>query len=83
MIRWQNCVAFETEEAFMGTTEERFGHFYFSNISIQKPNSFPSFFLLEDGYEPWWKPTTKEFMIERCESVLQGYINLINDLKTY
>lgn len=83
MIRWLNCVAFETEQDFIDTAEERYGDFYFSNISIRKPSSFPAFFVLKEGYDFWWEPTTKAFMVERCENALQNFVNLVNELKTY
>lgn len=83
MMRWQNCVAFETEQAYNNNVRIT-GNIcdYFSNFSIVKPDTFPAFFYLEqDAYEPYWKVCSKDFVLNRWETALQGFVNMIEELK--
>ena len=82
MMRWQNCLTFETPLAFMDNVQNRGNYWYYSSFTIQKPNTFPAFFYLEtDCYEPYWKPCSKDFVLSRWETALQGYVNMVEELK--
>ena len=83
MMRWQNCIAFETEQAYNNNVRIT-GNIcdYFSNFSIVKPDTFPAFFYLEqDAYEPYWKACSKYFVLNRWETALQGFVNMVEELK--
>ena len=83
MMRWQNCIAFETPQAYDNNIEARGGICdYFSSFTIERPQTFPAFFYLEqDAYEPYWKSCSKDFVLNRWETALQGFVNMIEELK--
>lgn len=83
MTRWQNCLAFETSESFYAHAKTNDGKNYsFSTFSIGPPPSFPAFYYLEtDSYEPYWKITTKNFVVKRFEDGIKGYVEMLEDLQ--
>lgn len=82
MMRWQNCIAFETEQAYNNNVRTGIFSDYFSNISIVKPDTFPAFFYLEQNdYEPYWKACSKEFVLNQWETALQEFVDMIEELK--
>lgn len=83
MMRWQNCIAFETPQDYDNNIEARGGiRDYFINFTIERPQTFPAFFYLEqDAYEPYWKSCSKDFVLSRWETAMQGFVNMVEKLK--
>lgn len=85
MMRWQNCVAFETEQAYNANVRI-IGNGsicdYFDSFTICKPQTFPAFFYLEqNAYEPYWKACSKDFVLNRWETAIQGFVGMVEELK--
>ena len=82
MMRWQNCVVFETPQAFNNTVQTRGAYCYFESFTMEQPKVFPAFYYLEtDAYEPYWKPCSKDFVLNRWEQATQGFLDMIAELK--
>ncbi len=80
MIRWMNCVVFETLQDFEENVEDRMGRPFFSGNEISKPDQFPAYFELKSGYYYYWWPIEPKAMLARWDATIMYYQTMRNEL---
>ena len=81
MMRWQNCVVFETQKDFETNAEERHGRWFFSHSDISYPKNFPAYFELKDGYDYYWTPIEPREMLSRWEDAISELQTMYDNLE--